>query len=179
MINQALLLPATCNDELSFAADRTLGKLAKWLRILGFDALYAPNLSDAALLRLAETGRTILTRTNAVQWVASGKHPVIFIRSDHPMQQVREVISALKLTPEQISPFSRCVTCNRPVEPVEKTAVQGQVPDYSFQTHDRFTRCPSCNKIFWPGSHTSRAGRLIDQLFSGQTLNPDTEAAPH
>jgi uncharacterized protein len=165
--------------DISFAADRTLGKLAKWLRILGFDALYASNLSDAALLRRAETGRIILTRTIAVRRAASGKHPVIFIRSDHPMQQVREVISALNLTPGQTSPFSRCVTCNRPVEPVEKTAVQGMVPDYSFQTHDRFTQCPVCGKIFWPGSHTSRAGRIIHQLFSDQAPGADPETTPH
>ncbi|MDH3567835.1 MAG: Mut7-C RNAse domain-containing protein, partial [Desulfobacteraceae bacterium] len=96
-------------NEMRFAVENTLGKLAKWLRILGFDTFYKPDLSAEKLMDI-ETGRILLTRTTRIRgWNTSRK--LIFITSDNPFEQVREVIGTLGITQKDARPFSRCVRC--------------------------------------------------------------------
>lgn len=150
--------------KISFAAEKTLGKLSKWLRILGFDALYDPEVNGGEFFDNVQTGRILLTRTRRVQ-EKYGSPSLIFIHANDPFDQLREVINVLGLTFEDIRPFSRCIACNVPIEPVEKESVRNMVPDYVWDTQENFQQCGRCRKIYWPGSHTRRSMGRIQRLF--------------
>ena len=155
-------------DRICFTAEKTLGRLAKWLRLLGFDTLYASGIeqsvTDTAKCRDAGTDRILLTRTRKV-WAAGLETPIIFIRADDPLEQVRQVVKTLNLTQSDIAPFSRCLRCNRQVRSLNRSHARGRVPDYIWTTHELFSICDGCRKIFWPGSHTRRAAAIINKLF--------------
>ncbi len=152
-------------NAISFTAEATLGKLAKWLRILGFDTLYLrQTLSRESVDTQQQKRRVLLTRTERIR-DQEAFQPLIFIRSDHPFAQLEEVIQALNLVAADIKPFSRCVRCNTPVASVEKDAVRGKVPDYIWETHDTFQTCRPCRKIFWAGSHIRQSYEIISRLF--------------
>ena len=146
-----------------FAADKTLGKLTKWLRLLGFDTRYASELSSKKIMGTLENDRILLTRTRGVQRQFACRR-LIFIDSDHLAQQLNQIFRELRLKASQTRPFSRCLRCNAPIEVVEKAAILGQVPDYIFETHDRFQKCPECDRIYWPGSHTRRSLENIRKM---------------
>ena len=146
-----------------FAADKTLGRLTKWLRLLGFDARYEPELADKKCIETLEKDRVLLTRTRRVQNQLAS-HRLIFVESDHLPQQLNQVFRELSLKASQTRPFSRCLQCNAPIVIVEKASVLGRVPDYIFEIHDRFQKCPECERIYWPGSHTRRSLAKIRQV---------------
>lgn len=148
-----------------FAAEKTLGKLAKWLRLLGFDTLYQPELSTEKFIETLEKNRILLTRTRLVRKQFASRK-LIFIESDHLEKQLSQVFRELGLKPAQIKPFSRCLQCNLPIVAVEKKSLWGRVPDYIFETHDHFHLCTECDRIYWPGSHTRRSLEKIRQLLN-------------
>jgi uncharacterized protein with PIN domain len=90
---------------------------------------------------------------------------LLFIESDDPPQQLRQVVAALGITFDELRPFSRCLRCNRLIEPVEKWQIRESVPDYVWQTQSAFYRCPDCRKIYWPGSHLELSRQRIRKLF--------------
>jgi len=148
---------------MKFALDRPLGKLAKWLRILGFDALYWRGDEGELLERARAEGRVLITKTRRLAEGAEGLK-VLFLEEDNPFFQLRRVMEALGLKAESGRVFSRCLRCNTPLQEVSPEEVQGEVPDYVFRTQDRFSRCPSCGKVFWPGSHYERMLELLREL---------------
>jgi uncharacterized protein with PIN domain len=148
----------------AFTVEHTLGRLARWLRLLGFDAIYEEHPAAAEAVREELSARTHLTRTRAIR-ASGGGRKVIFIESDHLNQQLRQVIAALGITVAELRPFSRCLSCNRLIEPVEKSQVREAVPEYVWQTHNVFHRCPGCQKIYWPGSHLEHSQNRIRKLF--------------
>jgi len=146
-----------------FAAEKTLGRLTKWLRLLGFDTLYEFELSDKKFVETLENDRILLTRTRRIQkQLASRK--LIFVESDHLSQQLNQIFRELDIKAAQTRPFSRCLQCNASIVIVEKASVWGRVPDYIFETHARFQKCPECDRIYWPGSHTRRSFEKIRQV---------------
>ncbi|MEW6672649.1 MAG: Mut7-C RNAse domain-containing protein [Thermodesulfobacteriota bacterium] len=151
--------------ELCFAADKTLGRLAKWLRLLGFDTLYEPGFQAEDSSGL-EPNRILLTR-GAPDRRNRRDNPCIVIRSDHYRDQLAEVVRALGLTSASIRPFSRCIRCNSAIMPAGKEGLQGKVPDYIWETHDAFKICQGCQRIYWPGSHIERSLERIGCLFNG------------
>jgi uncharacterized protein with PIN domain len=139
--------------EERFLADRNLGKLAKWMRILGYDTLYDRGNADGAFLRRArEDGRITLTRPRDINTLAEGRS-VVLITSDHVPAQIGEVLSALALSPDPSRRMTRCLDCNASLEEISKEAVSGLVAAYVYEQQVRFMRCPSCGGIFWPGTH--------------------------
>ena len=146
-----------------FAADKTLGKLTKWLRLLGFDTRYASELSPKKIMDALEKDRILLTRARRIQKQFISRK-LIFVESNHLAQQLKQIFHELGLDVGQTRPFSRCLQCNTEIVPVEKTHVQGRVPDYIFETHDRFQKCAVCDRIFWPGSHTRRSLEKIRKM---------------
>ena len=148
----------------SFAADRTLGKLAKWLRILGFDTRYESGASSRAFFETLESERIFLTRTEKLRKM-SCEHRLVFIKSNDPVEQLKQVINEVGITNEDLRPFSRCSPCNLPIVNIHKDSVIGRVPDYIWETHDAFSRCPRCERIYWSGSHTKRCMERIEALF--------------
>ena len=147
-----------------FAAEKTLGKLAKWLRLLGFDTLYEPEAATDEFFDNLENDRILLTRTQHIRRKSTiGK--LIFVHSDHWVEQLKQIIMELGLNAAQTRPFSRCLHCNILIVAAEKKALRGRVPDYIFETHDHFLTCPKCGKVYWSGSHTQRGLERIQQLF--------------
>ncbi len=146
-----------------FAADRTLGKLAKWLRILGFDTIFESNVSNKGFYDHLEPERVLLTRTAKIRDRFAAKR-LLFIESDDVCEQLRQVIGELAIARQDIRVFSRCLPCNSPIIEVNKQAVYGRVPDYIWQTHDEFSRCRQCERIYWSGSHVARSRAIIDPI---------------
>jgi len=152
-----------------FVAECTLGRLAKWLRMAGFDTLYDPQPPKVARIKAyaAQPPRIVLTRTLTVY--RNIEHiPLIFLRADHPMDQMRIVIRRCDLLRAQCRPFSRCLKCNRRVEACDVDDVRERVPEHVLLNHVNFRCCPQCRGIFWPGSHLQRGLDLIDAWFQSQ-----------
>jgi uncharacterized protein with PIN domain len=136
-----------------FIADRNLGKLAKWLRILGYDTLYERENADRAFFRKArEAGRIVLTRRREVA-SRMEPQPIFAVKADRVEAQIREVLEGLGLNPDPARRMSRCLICNALLEAVPKEAVESLVPAYVWRTSERFFRCLACGRIYWPGTH--------------------------
>lgn len=146
-----------------FAVEVTLGKLARWLRLMGFDACIESGPMAAAMAPEIPD-RVVLTRTRR-RCRDLQDRPFLFIRANDPRDQLREVIGGLDLRRRDVRPFTRCLLCNTPTTAVDKEAVRHLVPDYVWESQVRFSHCRRCRKIYWPGSHTRRSLEFIDSLF--------------
>ena len=152
--------------DLSFAADRSLGNLSKWLRILGFDTLFGSDASIRWFIEQLQEGRILLTRTEKIRKLFSDQR-LVFIESNAPIEQLKQVIDEFDITAADIRPFSRCIRCNLPVVIIEKEAVYGRVPDYIWETNKVFHACRRCERVYWSGSHTKRSMQRIQALLAG------------
>lgn len=156
-----------------FLADAMLGRLARWLRILGYDAEYFPGEDDELIRRARREGRVLLTRdTRLLQRYSAGVRPPpagtdplphLFIESDHVMEQLRQVVAALHLNPAA-PPARRCSCCNAVLEPRDKAEVVGRVPEFVWSHHQAFWACPRCQRIYWAGTHRQRMEEAIKAL---------------
>jgi uncharacterized protein len=147
--------------EPRFLVDFMLGKLCKWLRILGYDAVYSTKNNKLNLiLQSLKENRIILTRDNQLSRKRSWK--LILITSDEAGEQLKQVIKELGLEISKKGLFTRCSVCNGRIKPVEnKEVIMQQVPEYIYQTHADFSRCEECGKIYWSGTHY---GLLVNDL---------------
>jgi len=139
-----------------FAVDIMLGKLAKWLRVLGFDARSMP-LNRSRIDVLLSEGVIPVTRTEKFRDIEG----LIFIDRDRHFDQLKELIALLRINAGDLRPFSRCSLCNATLLELKKEAALGIVPDYIFETAPHFHRCPTCARVYWPGSHRQD---MIDKL---------------
>lgn len=135
-----------------FIADFMLGRLAKWLRIYGYDTEYfrGENRRELLLKSIKEQ-RTVLTRDHRLSIKRAWK--LILIKSDFLEEQLRQVINELGLITNTDNLFSRCTLCNTPIEQINKTEVMNKVPPYIYATQNEFSYCPQCKKIYWQGTH--------------------------
>ena len=138
-----------------FLVDVNVGRIAKWLRAIGYDALYIPDFDDAELVRIAmEQGRVILTRDRYILErgvVARGQVRALLLHSHDFREQMREVTRALDLGFHD--GFSICIECNVTLEEIGKESARGRVPPFVFSTQDSFQVCPRCSKLYWRGTH--------------------------
>ena len=153
--------------DYSFAVDRTLGKLAKWLRILGFDTVFESDYSAKWFYENLEPDRVLLTRIGYLSRQLAA-HRLVLIKANDLVGQLAQTIDELAITVNDISPFSRCNTCNSVIADVAREKVFGRVPDYIWENHDNFSICRQCERIFWAGSHTERSRKFIEGLFKMQ-----------
>ncbi len=139
-----------CGGLAALIADVMLGRLSRWLRLLGFDTLYSTDITDRELLRIArQEGRTILTRDT--HFLKMNLPDCIFIKPDDVFEQLKEVVSAIG---GNVPDVMRCLKCNGILAPVtDKTGVEGSVPEYVYRNFNRFSRCALCGNIYWEGSH--------------------------
>jgi len=151
--------------KLRFAADRALGALAKWLRILGYDTVFESDISNRTFIKSLKDDRILLTRTRKIQKKIDA-YRTIFITSNNPVDQLKQVVDEIGISRADVQPFSRCVACNLPIVDIEKERVFGRVPDYIWQTHGSFNTCNRCGRIYWQGSHAERSMERINQIFS-------------
>jgi uncharacterized protein with PIN domain len=147
-----------------FIVDKTLGKLAKWLRILGYDTVYWHSDDLTGLLsRAVEEGRNLITK-DAKLYQRKGPVKALLIREDNPFLQIQKVVRHFRLSVNREKLFSRCLTCNVPLEEVIPEEVKEEVPDYIYHTHQAFSRCPSCRKVYWAGSHYGHTAKVVERL---------------
>ncbi len=155
------------DTALRFLCDSMLGRLAKSLRMLGFDTLYARCLTPQQLRRSSvEQQRIILTRRSAfLNSTSTGA--CIYMRSNDPEEQLRQVIDACGITKALIRPFTICLRCNVMLAGLAKEAAAGRVPDYVFTTVDHFAACTACGRVYWKGTHyanmADRILKIIDE----------------
>ena len=148
----------------AFACDSMVGRLARWLRILGYDATYARDAVDARLVAQARAeGRVLLTRDRRLV-ERSGIGRFVLVRSDDPPTQLREVVAALGLTVDPARWFRRCPACNGAVEAVARESVRGLVPPYVYGTQRSFSRCANCGRVYWPATHRDHMLRELEAL---------------
>jgi uncharacterized protein with PIN domain len=149
--------------DVKFILDVHLGKLAKYLRLLGFDSLYETTFSDYEIVeRSLQDKRVILTRDKILLRNKKVTHG-FWIRSDDPVSQVREVIERLDLS-KKIEPFTRCLECNSLIKPVEKEAIENRLPPKTKLYYNEFFICMSCSRIYWKGSHYGRMKKFTESL---------------
>jgi len=149
-----------------FATEVTLGRLTKWLRLLGFDTCEESGRINEST-PVPDRDRYRLTRTRKRYEQLQGNRR-LFIQANEPAQQIREVIRALNISKKDISPYSRCLVCNTLIEPVDRERVRYAIPDYIWEHCDKFCQCRHCRKIYWAGSHTERGLKWINVLFEEQ-----------
>jgi uncharacterized protein len=145
--------------EKHFVIDSMLGKLAKWLRILGFDARCERLQEQQQVDRYRHRGFLLVTRNR--RW--SGQNQVFCLTANDPMDQLREVIARVPVTSREILLLQRCVCCNDKLRETTPEDVLGLVPDYVFTTHTTFFRCPKCLKVYWHGSHPERMMERLER----------------
>lgn len=131
-----------------------LGRLAKRMRLLGFDVLYDRTLDDNEIIRLSlDQDRVILTRDGSlVARPLAANH--LLISSDFVREQIAQVLSAFPL--EALHPLTRCSTCNAHLDPIGRQHARDLVPRQVYDTMESFLLCPRCGKIYWNGTHVRR-----------------------
>ncbi len=141
---------------MKFIVDNNVGKLAKWLRMMGYDALFFDGSDDSQMVATAlAEGRVILTRDTQIMRrgvVTSGRLKAILLQSEEPERQMQQVIETLNLG-YRFRLFTICLECNQPLEERSKHEVQDRVPPYVFQNQSQYRECPACHRIYWRGTH--------------------------
>ena len=144
-------MAAPPSELLRFAADRMLGRLARWLRVLGQDVIYGRHLSGYGLIHAARAeGRLILTRDRGLKQKQPPKF--IFIGSNDYREQLRQVIRECDLRAGDTL-FTRCLECNAVLQPKTKDSIETLVPPYVFSTQEMFFWCSQCRRVYWPATH--------------------------
>ena len=160
-IGPILRLRAESLRETRFVADAHLGRLARYLRMLGFDTLYQNALPDRELVRISvEERRILLTRDRELLMHRELTHGV-FVRGDRPRDQLRYLVERLDLH-DSCRPFTRCMSCNGELEAIDRERAVNLVPPRVAERHREFRRCPGCERLFWRGSHYERMKRIIE-----------------
>ena len=153
-----------------FIVDTNVGKLAKWLRVMGYDTLLFNGGNDARMIATAlAQGRVILTRDTQIikrRVITSGQLKAALITSGKPELQIRQVIDTLKLKC-QLKPFTICLECNQPLLKKSKQQVKDMVPPYVFQTQDQYMECPACHQIYWKGTHWQAMTKKLESFSKG------------
>ena len=136
----------------TFIVDCMLGKLAKWLKILGFDTLFFSKIEDDELLAIArKEGRVLLTKdTGLIQRARDIE--TLFLESEEWKDQVRQVLGHFDLK-EKAAPHTRCIDCNVALKNLPKKNAKNLVSPFVFGRADSFALCPSCGRVFWRGTH--------------------------
>lgn len=149
--------------EPRFILDNHLGRLAAYLRMLGFDSLYENNYSDEELAALlAEDARILLTRDRRLLMRKAVRYGYC-LRSLEPQEQLREVVRRFDLL-RRARPFHRCLRCNHLLERVEKSAVLDRLEPKTKLYYEEFVRCPVCDQVYWQGSHYERMQAMFAEF---------------
>ncbi len=139
---------------------RELGRLSKWLRIVGFDAEYYDNDNMSSLIiRALRENRTVITRRKTI-----GDLKVVTVGQDDVRDQLRTILSAFSFQPEKKDLFRRCVVCNCELVQIEKEMIKDKVPEYVYNSQDVFFSCPRCQRLYWKGSHWEHVQAFLQDI---------------
>jgi uncharacterized protein with PIN domain len=150
---------------MKFIVDCMLGKLAKWLKILGIDTKYFSKIEDSDLLSLAKKeSRILLTRDTGL--IEKSKDiDNLFIESEDWHTQVEQVLDAFDLW-KKVSPYSRCIECNVTLRALSKERARNLVSPFVYESADSFALCPRCGRVFWKGTHHRDMEFKIDEILN-------------
>lgn len=137
-----------------------LGKLAKYLRLLGLDTVYLRDLSQ--LKSMSESEEPCIFVTRRARFIGCRK--MLFIHSETAREQVAELKNHLKPFIDRSSVLNRCIKCNVPLGDVERSEVEHRVPEFVYHYYKKFKKCPSCKRIYWEGSHARHMTDLLKEL---------------
>jgi len=155
------------STQVKFIADNNVGKLARWLRMIGYDTLFFKEKNDRRMIETAlSEDRVILTKDTQItrrRLVTDGKLNVMSIKQDEPKAQLQDVMKLLNLD-YHFKPFSLCLECNQPLIPRTRDEVQNLVPPYVFKTQKQYMECPLCHRIYWQGTHWQAMVRELRNL---------------
>ncbi len=155
---------------MKFLADNMLGRLATWLRLVGYDTAYLPNADDPELARVARAeDRVLLTRD--VELTHRRGVRTLLVESEQVEKQLSQVLHTFGLGVRQA--FSRCAVCNIPLEPVDKSEVENDIPPYVRTTQDQFRRCPQCRRVYWRGTHWAHMIAQIEDALGSRDVGTD------
>lgn len=152
--------------ELRFIVDNNVGKLAKWLRVMGYDALFFEGEDDTMIRRALAEDRIVLTKDRQImkrRVVTKGKLKALLLLEDDPWKQLQRVVRQLKLDYKKRA-FSLCLECNSPLVSQKKEEVKDLVPPFVFQTQSQFMQCPHCGRIYWRGTHWQAMSQELEAL---------------
>jgi uncharacterized protein len=153
--------------DIAFIVDSNAGKLARWLRMMGYDTLFFNDIEDGRLVDMAmKQRRVVVTRDTQIakrRVAANGDLRVILTRDDDPRKQLLQVMKELKLDCRGRQ-FTRCLECNRRLVPRSKEEVKDLVPPYVFSTQTQYMQCPSCSRVYWQGTHWQRMKRDLEEI---------------
>ncbi len=153
--------------EPRFVVDVNVGRLAKWLRVMGYDTLFPREGDDNDLVRIAlRSSRVLVTRDLGIgrrRAARTGQMRVVQVVDADLRSQLRQLVRELRLGLD--GGFSRCVRCNDPLRPVNKEDVAGRLPPYVFKNQCQFMECPGCRRLYWRGTHWSKMISELDQVY--------------
>lgn len=135
-----------------FICDSTLGKLTKYLRLLGLDTVSISNLDTLSQYRqLANPPLLFTKRIKNISY-----QPLVFIHTNNIHEQTKEIENIIKPYINSKTFMTRCIKCNAPLEFVKKEDIESRVPEYIYHHHEEFKLCPSCKKVYWEGTHAEQ-----------------------
>ena len=153
--------------EPRFIVDINAGKLAKWLRIMGYDALLFTDKDDGKMIKIAlNENRVILTRDSQImkrRLITSGTLKAILVQGDELKTQLKQIASALNLD-YQFRPFTICLECNHSLIARNKEEVSNRVPPHVLKTQSHYMECPSCHRVFWRGTHWQAMMKELESI---------------
>ena len=156
-----------------FIATFELGRLSRWLRLIGFDCVYFKKREKRELvIKSLRENRVILTRETGMSRYSGTR--MIHIENDLVENQLIQVLKKMRLEPDPAKIFTICTICNRPIQDVKKNDVEKLVPPYVYKTQENFKKCFHCNKIYWKGTHW----KLATDFFNSTTQGRITEKMP-
>ncbi len=148
---------------MKFLLTQELGRLATWLRILGYDTEYATSAKrGSVIIQALREDRIIVTRNRRLPRPAGFK--TVLLASEQIKEQIREVLKQLNMAPNCDMMFSRCTLCNQELTLVEKEKIKDRVPEYVAQTQNDFRLCPRCQRIYWQGTHWGNVRQTLAGL---------------
>lgn len=146
---------------LKFVADTMLGKLARWMKILGYDVIYFRQIDDKQLIDVSrQSGRIIVTRDRQLANIPT--LDTFLIDSTDIWQQLKQVTKTYKLRFQETL-FTRCTVCNGEIKPVKKSQVYEQLPTLVQRTQEEIYRCENCGKLYWEATHVKRIKRQLKE----------------
>ncbi|MEE8417417.1 MAG: Mut7-C RNAse domain-containing protein [candidate division Zixibacteria bacterium] len=158
---------------MKFICDDNLGKLARYLRILGFDTHFNESIEDIALLRIAASeDRHLITRDHKLS-ARIIPHGILILENDEPLNQLSRVIQQLKLKIDSELLFNRCSRCNGLCHTVDKRTISEKVFPFILKTQETIKQCPACRRFYWKGSHykallTTLKSAIPDENIQGE-----------
>ncbi len=151
---------------MKFLLTREVGRLARWLRILGYDARYESSANaSACVLAAIKEDRVLVTRDRRLGRRHAGT--IVGLGCDEVKAQLRELGRQLGLRWDASRMFTRCLVCNRSLEAVEKDSIKERVPEFVFKTQEQFQQCPACRRVYWRGTHWGHVTRVLEEIQKG------------